>query len=487
MQSSSSSSSSRNIPSSKGGSGAGGSGQGQRSQQFSSGSASPSKGRSRSPKQQRQQQNGGAGTGSGSGSGRTRGEMRHAASFDHGFMSGTSPLRSFTAPTTHHHHPQQQQQHHQGHDFFSPQQLPHHQNQQVVVVQPSSAFERLAAEVSGQQQQQPVVDKTVRRLFTADTSYDVVTSQPLHSGGSVPTSLQSIFSQVSTSTADSTTTNSNPSHGATTGGGSGDVLPLKVISLEQVEKQIVADVPSPVSINPLTLFSGGSNGSSVSSIAPSLPVSTSSAKPSEASQQYRILLQPSAFMPSTVSVTTSAGNPNPSVSSVAISIEPPTPMVAPGPIFANGSGGSGTGSTPSSNLKAQLLPESATPPSAVSNSVAFPSIPPLMHSPGMRAAPVSRVNHHPKQPPQPQPQQQTRGEPSLLVTTTAASLAPRVAQPTVTAVSQVGAGKPSQQISSTTEERRPPQATPQRYSSQSTPSVSHTLSLCLSLSLFLSL
>ena len=341
------------------------------------------------------------------------------------------------------------------------------------MVQPSSAFERLAAEVSGQQQQQqPVVDKTVRRLFTADTSHDVVTSQPLHSGGSVATSLQSIFSQVSTSTADSTTTDSNPPLQAT-----GDVLPLKVISLEQVEKQIVADVPSPVSINPLTLFGGGSNGGGVSSIAPSLPISTSSvttgAKPSEASQQYRILLQPSAFMPSTVSVTASVGNPNPSVSSVAISIEPPTPVVAPGPIFANGGGGSG--STPSSNLKAQLLPESATPPSAVSSGVVFPSIPPLMHSPGMRAAPVSRVNHHTKQPPQPQPQQQTRGEPSSLVTTTASSV-PRVTQ---SAVSQVGAGKPSQQISSTTEERRPPQATPQRYSSQSTPSVSLSLSLSL--------
>ena len=461
-----SSSSSRNIPSSKGGSE-----QGQRSQQLSSGSVSPSKGRSRSPKQQRQQQNGSAvGGGGGGGSGRVRGEMKHAASFDHGFMSGTSPLRSFTAPTTH--HPQQR---HPEHDFFSPQQLPHHQNQQVVVVQPGSAFERLAAEVSGQQhqQQQPVVDKTVRRLFTADTSHDVVTS---HSGGSVPTSLQSIFSQVSTSTADSTTTDStNPSLGATTGGG-GDVLPLTVISLEQVEKQIVADVPSPVSINPLTLFSGGSNGSGVSSIAPSLPISTSSsatgAKPSEASQQYRILLQPSAFMPSTVSITTSVGNPNPSVSSVAISIEPPSPMVAPGPIFANGGSG-----TPSSNLKAQLLPESATPPSAVSSSVAFPPIPPLMHSPGMRAAPVSRVNHHPKQPPQPQPQQQTRGEPSSLVSTTASS-APHVAR-TTAAISQGGAGKLSQQILSTTEERRPPQATPQRYSSQSTPSVSHSVSLSL--------
>ena len=477
----SSSSSSRNIPSSKGGSE-----QGQRSQQLSSGSVSPSKGRSRSPKQQRQQQNGSAtGGGGGGGSGRVRGEMRHAASFDHGFMSGTSPLRSFTAPTTHH-HPQQQA--HQ-HDFFSPQQLPHHQSQQVVVVQPSSVFERLAAEVSGQQQQQqqPVVDKTVRRLFTADTSHDVVTS---HSGGSVPTSLQSIFSQVSASTADSTTTDStNPPLGATTGGG-GDVLPLTVISLEQVEKQIVADVPSPISINPLTLFSGGSNGSGVSSIAPSLPISTSSsatgAKLSEASQQYRILLQPSAFMPSTVSVTTSIGNPNPSVSSVAISIEPPTPVVAPGPTFANGGDGGSGGTTPSSNLKAQLLPESATPPSAVSSSVAFPPIPPLMHSPGMRAAPVSRVNHHPKQPAQPQPQQQTRGEPSSLVTTTA-SLVPRGVQPTVTAVSQVGAGKPSRQISSTTEERRPPQATPQRYSSQSTPSVSLSLSVCLSVCLSLSL
>ena len=451
------SSSSRNIPSSRGGN----SGQGQRSQQpaFSSGSVSPNKGRSRSPKQQRQQQNGGSGgvcnlsssVGGGVG-GRARGEMRHAASFDHGFMS-TSPQRSFTAPTG---HPQQ-------HDFFSPQQP--HQNQDHQVVQSSPAFDLLAAKVSGQQQrrqQQPIVDKTVRRLFTADTSSDV-TSNPAHSE-SVPTSLQSIFSQVSTSTADSTT-NSNPPLAATNGGTGSDDLPLKVISLEQVEKQMVADVPSPVSINPLTLFGGSSSGVTVSSTAPSLatqpPSTSATAKPSEASLQHHVLLQPSAFMPSTANSATVI---NPSVNSVAISVEPPSPVVAPGPVFVNG------GSTPSSNLKARLLPET-TPPSAGSGALKdhfFPPIPPIMHSPGMRAAPVSHVN----QPQHPQPQQQLRGEPSSLVSTTTS--APHIAQ-TSAAVGQ-GAGKPSQQISSTTattEERRPPQSTPQRYSSQSTPSVSY--------------
>ena len=402
--------------------------------------------------------------------------MRHAASFDHGFMNTTSPLRSFTAPIAHHH----QQQH----DFYSPQQPHHHhhqdQNHHHQVVQPSSAFEILAAKVSGQQQsvqqQQPVMDKTVRRLFTAaDTSSEVPSSQPPHSESAVPTSLQSIFSQVSTSTADSTTTNSSAPLAATTSNGvtGSDNLPLTVISLEQVEKQLVADVPSPVSINPLTLFSGGGSSSGVSSTAPSMstqPTASSTdipatAKSHEASQQqHHVLLQPSAFMPSTIAnggAIHVVANPNPSVSSVAISIEPPSPVVAPGPIFA--SSGGGGGSTPSSNMKAQLLPENATPPSAVGAALQdqfFPPIPPIMHSPGMRAAPVSRVN---------QPQRQSRGEPSSLVSTTIS--APHVAQ--MSAAVSRGAGKSSQQISSSVEEQRPPQSTPQRHSSQSTPSVSH--------------
>lgn len=403
----------------------------------------------------------------GGGPSRARGEMRHAASFDHGFVS-TSPLRSFTAPTTHHPPPPQQK-----HDFFSPQQPYHHihTHQAGVLVQPSSAFELLAAKVSGQQQQPTVVDKTARRLFTADTSGDVTTNPP-HSESVVPTSLQGIFSQVLTSTADSTTTSSNPPLAATTNGAAGDDdLPLKVISLEQVEKQMVADVPSPVSINPLTLFGGG-GGSGVSSTAPSTstqPLPSSSSSATVAAKPQTVLLQPSAFMPNTAnSTTTTAANPNPSVSSVGISIEPPSPVVAPGVVFANG------GSTPLSNLKAQLLPESVTPPSAVSAAFPdqfFPPIPPIMHSPGMRAAPVSRVN----QPQRPQPQQQSRGEPSSLVSTTTTS-AHLVAQ-TSAAVRQ-GAGKPSQQIASTAvstteEQRRPPQSTPQRHTSQSTPSVSY--------------
>ena len=460
------SSSPKNVPSSKGG--IGGGGQGQRSQQppsFSSGSVSPVKGRSRSPKQQqqwKQQQNGGAGgrnngynlsSSVGGGGRRARGEMRHAVSFDHG-LSSTSPLRSFTAPTQQFSMGLQQQQ--QLNDFFSPQhQMPG----------PSSAFELLAAQVSGQQngqkQQPPLMDKTVRRLFTPDTSSDA-TSKPPHSE-SVPTSLQSIFSQVSTSTADSTT-NSNSPIGAGTASAGSDTLPLTVISLEQVEKQMVEDVPSPVSINPLALFSGGGGGAASPSAVPSTttqppkPATTSAAKPgTEATSQQHVLLQPSAFMPNTTSGGATVVNP--SVNSVAIAIEPPSPMAAPGPIIANG------GSTPtSSNLKAQLLPENSMPPAASAvQGQFFPPIPPLMHSPGMRAAPVSRVNQ-----PLPKPQQQSMGgEPSSLVSTTVS--APHVAQTSATATSQQvqGAGKPSQR-----QERPPPQSTPQRHSSQSTPSVS---------------
>ena len=421
--------------------------------QFSSGSLSPVKGRSRSPKQHQsgkklqQQQNGGSVNLSSSVGGpgpRTRGGggMRHAVSFDQGFVS---PLRSYTAP--------------QVNDYNNP--------------PSSSAFDLLAAKVSGQPSlpaQPHQMDKTVRRLFSPDTSLTTAGGVAMSKGPlseSVPTSLHSIFSQVSS--ADSTSPLA-PLVEQSQGGGSG-VLPLKVISLEQVEKQMVEDVPSPpVSLNPLSLFSSTTSQSS----------STHTLPPSFSQQ---LLLQPSAFMTGTHTPTVTSTQPVSSQSShttpglnqqglpqfhtpggvvipnptPAVSVEPPSPVISLAPLFANVSG---TASPPTAMKAPQFPGKSAAPDQT------FPAIPPLMHSPGMRAAPVSRQ------------QQPLRGEPSSLVTTTASSRVQTLSTtPTKkTVAGSKKSGKLSQQVSSTKETvTQVLPSTPPKYTSQSTPSVRHSM------------
>ena len=423
--------------------------------QFSSGSVSPVKGRSRSPKQHQQgkklqqQQNGGSVNLSSSVGGpgpRTRvgggGGMRHAVSFDQGFVS---PLRSYTAP--------------QVNDYNNP--------------PSSSAFEFLAAKVSRQPSlpaQPHQMDKTVRRLFSPDTSLTTaggVAMSKGHLSESVPTSLHSIFSQVSS--ADSTSPLA-PLVEQNQGVGGG-VLPLKVISLEQVEKQMVEDVPSPpFSLNPLSLFSSTTAQSS----------STHTLPPSSSQQ---LLLQPSAFMTGTHTPTVTSTQPVSSQSShttpglnqqglpqfhtpggginpnptPAVSVEPPSPVISLAPLFANVSG---TASPPTAMKAPQFPGKSASPDQT------FPAIPPLMHSPGMRAAPVSRQ------------QQPSRGEPSSLVTTTASA---RVQTSSTTPTKKTVAGskksgKLSQQVSSTKETvTQVLPTTPPKYTSQSTPSVRHSM------------
>ena len=410
-------SSPKNVPGTKGG---------QRSQQqFISGSVSPVKGRSRSPKQHQRKQLSGSLSSSvsgGSTGSRMRGEMRHAVSFDQGF----SPLRSYTVP----------------------QSQPQHHHQPLPTLSSSSAFELLAAQVSGQQQQP--VDNTVRRLFSPDTSVEVTSKVQ---GESAPTSLQSIFSQV-TSASSTSSNQSVTEHGS--------VLPLKMISLEQVEKQMVEDVPSPVSLNPLALFGGKS----------SHMVSTSSASTNQSGSlesNQRVLLQPSAFMSNTSSQPSGPNDltgVNPPVNSVAISVEPPSPMVAPDATLYS--------SAPGNTLKGRHFPKSSAPPQPLVQDQFFPPIPPLMHSPGMRAAPVSHVN------PQQHQQQQPRGEPSSLGASTASAYPPSTQTELPPLITQPKTTKElNQQVSSTTDERphnKPElQSTPQRFlsqSSQSTPSVS---------------
>ena len=360
--------------------------------------------------------------------------MRHAVSFD----QGLSPVRSYTSPQPYDH---------------------------LQRLQPSSAFERLAAQVNGHSHG----DKTVRRLFSPDMSVVNEATPMPHPPVGVPSSLQSIFSQV-TSAADSTT----PVGAVPAVGTSGGVLPLKVISLEQVEKQIVEDVPSPpVSINPLAIFGVGGP---FSGPPPQPPSGQPQQVVSHDSSQHR-LLQPSAFMSSGDSTNThhhvtstsqtsitapkqqgltlnyASGNAS---QAVAISVEPPSPVVNLGTTFSS----SGTTVLP----KTSQFPGNSAP--IVAQDQYFPAIPPLMHSPGMRAAPVSSRSRQQQQP-------KSRGEPSSLATTTAsANVQP--SSTTQTTPSKTS-GKLSQQgVPSEEEKAVVLPSTPQKYTSQPAASVSHT-------------
>ena len=232
-------------------------------------------------------------------------------------------------------------------------------------------------------------DSVSRKLFSPDLSAGKVYSTQgatLHAARAIsptPSSLQTLFSQASTG-AKSTSIYS-----------SSFPPPLRVISLTEIENQMKAEVPSPERTNPFTLFG--------SSAKPESGVSTLS------EDRQQLLLQPSAFTAVTLasveqqafsgahsnsasSITTVSPNisvaqnssktstetihpPHLSgiltaVQPVAISVQPPTPIVT----------------------DVYPLSVSSGFVTQVSSPQAFPAIPPLMHSPGMRAAPL--VNHN---------------------------------------------------------------------------------------------
>lgn len=131
-------------------------------------------------------------------------------------------------------------------------------------------------------------------------------------------------------------------------------LPLRAISLDEVEKQMTAEVASPDSNIPFSLL----NSTTINSVVP-----LSQSTPSE---QTQLLFQPSMFNSAVLSQNVAQ------TQSVSISVKPPTPITIQ--------------SFPQTKpivLSTPLFEHTSTP------NQSFPPIPPLMHSAGMKAAPIT--------------------------------------------------------------------------------------------------
>ena len=187
-------------------------------------------------------------------------------------------------------------------------------------------------------------NRIVKKLFSSEER-DI---QPSAATTTMSVTLQSIFSQANASSV----SYSGPQIGLPHQSMAKRPLPLEAVSLDEIEKQIVAEVPSPEVVNPPMGFN----------------VQTQVGE--------NILLQPSVFT-STVSgiqmgvkntESTSSGSHKATSNGegmISLTVEPPSPVVAQSQNLA-------------SSLGSVLLQPQA-----------FPSIPPVIHSPGMRAPPIS--------------------------------------------------------------------------------------------------
>ena len=175
----------------------------------------------------------------------------------------------------------------------------------------------------------------VRKLFTENPPVPVSSSSQV---------LQTLFARASTSTSSQV-----PS----------ETLPLQVLSLEDIEHQMKSEVPSPIDNKghpfPLT-----------SSVAPNMT--------------SPFLLQPSVFSSNSSGENIASNGqiaPNQLVlqplptNQIQLSVQPPTPhshTTSSGPI--------------------------PIPSTHIPHAPKFPSIPSLVHSPGMRAPPISNSTHN---------------------------------------------------------------------------------------------
>lgn len=191
-------------------------------------------------------------------------------------------------------------------------------------------------------------------------------SQSFDNGNGI---VRKLFSQTVSDPCSSNTPHrnveSNLSHSVNiqSSGNSVGSLPLTAISLDEVEKQMTAEVASPDSNIPFSLLN--STTTTTNSIAP-----LSQSTPSEQAQR-NVLSQPSIFNPGPVSQT----------QSLSISVKPPTPITVH------------NFSQATANVLLTPRPEHL--------SQSFPPIPPLMHSAGMKAAPITSnvMADTPKRPP----------------------------------------------------------------------------------------
>ena len=216
----------------------------------------------------------------------------------------------------------------------------------------------------------------VRKLFSPESARDSSRGDSSRGGGMRSTSLQNLFSESLPPLA--------TLGGDHIGQSASSNMPCQPMSLAEIEKQMKEEVPSPDATKIFSLLTASS--SAATHTAPTASDSLSASLPDNA----HVLLQPSAFSvnPPTTGVAAAAtpnshysvtGNQNnysfslsssSSVQSastdtartVTFSVEPPSPVVSRQPTLS---------------------------PTTSSSHSAFPGIPPLMPSPGMRAPPVT--------------------------------------------------------------------------------------------------
>ena len=329
--------------------------------------AQPSQSYSLSPKQARQRVSSSKQTGSQRP--RQRGQLQHASSFS----SKTHPVSNSEKPVKEHNNS-----------------LPSSRSTSPFSTTPQK--KRSDASELSTDGSNPDPNQVVRKLFSPDVTSGDREHTP-NASSYTPHTLQTLFSQASNNTGGSvgvpqTTSASKECSGS---------LPLNALSLTEIESQMKAELPSPEKIATFTHFS--------STVKNQPATTTGSIRHTASDERTRVLLQPSAFVtaPPNTSVNTqhvttavtmdstyspskhapqyaqnvstpqiysaspaSHSNTQPSTSeSVSVLVEPPSPVVIR-------SQSSGTFMSPLAHL----------PPS-------FPAIPPLMHSPGMKAAPIA--------------------------------------------------------------------------------------------------
>ena len=204
-----------------------------------------------------------------------------------------------------------------------------------------------------------------KKLFAESENTDSTTHVEMPD--TVP-ALKSLFAKAASFSYSSSQAPPPP---ATTSG-AGKLVLTKAVSLAEIEKQMSMEAPSPTTKSQ-QVFSM-SAGSVVACDSDSSVSSPSSFSSSSSADQHSSLLQPSMFLSSSASTLPSSlptSNSMTAVSSnIHMTVQPPTPV---GPL-------------PSSSHDTRV-------PAATTITQMFPSIPPLVHSPGMRAAPLSSSKH----------------------------------------------------------------------------------------------
>ena len=206
-----------------------------------------------------------------------------------------------------------------------------------------------------------------KKLFAESENTDSTTHVEMPDA--VP-ALKSLFAKAASFSYSS----SQPPPPSATTSGAGKLVLTKAVSLAEIEKQMSMEAPSPTTKSQQVFSMSAGSIVACDSDSHSSVSSPSSFSSSSSADQHSSLIQPSMFLSSSASTLPSSlptSNSTTAVSSnIHMTVQPPTPV---GPL-------------PSSSHDTRV-------PAATTITQMFPSIPPLVHSPGMRAAPLSSSKH----------------------------------------------------------------------------------------------